>query len=456
MPRRATYAVGMAILDTSDDSGGLVFGRHTYDPARCELRSDGGRAVALGQRAGRLLQALIEAGGRVLSRDQLLQRAWPGQDIDDGNLRVQIAALRRALADDRELIGTVAGRGYLFAGRVHADAEQEGRAGLPQPSCVPVGRTALVEDVLARCAPARLVTLAGTAGIGKTAVALAAAHRHAGEAAWVELDAVQSSAGGDAEIVAAIAAALDLPADAGGSARTLAARLGGRALLLVLDNCEHLADACSRLAETLLGACPSLALLVTSRQPLLAAGEVVVRVPALALPVAGETDAATLSECSAVQLFVQRAGDDAGDLATIGAICRRLDGVPLALELAAARVPSLGIARVAEELDDMLRLLQGGCALPRHRTLHAALDWSYVLLPADAQLALCRLARLRAWFTLDHAAAVLRHELCMYRVIDSLSELAAHSLLVVDHGSVIPRYRLLATTRAFALARQAH
>lgn len=439
-----------------------MFGRHTYDPARCELRSAGGRAVVLGQRAGRLLQALVEAGGRVLSRDQLLQRAWPGQDIDDGNLRVQIAALRRALAEDRELIGTVAGRGYLFAGRVHAGIGRQGAqelGGLPQPSCVPVGRAALVQDVLARCQPARLVTLAGTAGIGKTAVAMATARQCAGETAWVELDALPASAGGDVAIALAIAAALGLPADAGCSLRTLAARIGGRALLLVLDNCEHLADACSRLAETLLGACPNLALLATSRQPLLAAGEMVVRVPALVLPATGETDVARLGESGAVQLFVQRAGGqapDAGDLATIGAICRRLDGLPLALELAASRVPSLGIARVAEELDDMLRLLQGACALPRHRTLHAALDWSYVLLPADAQLALCRLARLRSWFTLDHAAAVLRHELCRYSVIDSLSELAAHSLLVVDHGSSIPRYRLLATTRAFALARRAH
>ena len=196
----------------SGNSGAIAFGRHTFDPERCELRTVGGAPVPLGQRAARLLQALIEAGGRVLSRDDLLRRAWPGREIDDGNLRVQIAALRRALADDRALIGTVAGRGYLFAGR--AERRPAARSRLPRPAVPLVGRApraaaapadsapgaaapggpmpvadVSVESVLARVAATRFVTLAGAPGIGKTALALAAAHRHAGTAAWAELDA---------------------------------------------------------------------------------------------------------------------------------------------------------------------------------------------------------------------------------------------------------------------------
>lgn len=476
--RAAHYAAGMD-SDHICAGGAIAFGRHTFDPGRCELRTADGPPVPLGQRAGRLLQALIEAGGRVLSRDDLLRRAWPGQDIDDGNLRVQIAALRRALADDRALIGTVAGRGYLFAGRATGHGGRGAvRAALPAPAAC-VGRAALVDTVLARCAAARFVTLAGTAGIGKTVLALAAAHWHGGDVAWAGLDA----AGSEAAMLATVAGALGLaPRRHRDSPATLAARLAqdGAAhpapglpanpssnlspnrSLLVLDNCEHLADACSRLVETLLAHCPWLAVLATSRQPLLAGGETVVRVPALDLPAPAETDADRLAAHGAVALFVARAkaaddafAPDAAGLALVAAICRRLDGLPLAIELAAARVPGLGLHRVAAGLDDMLRLLQGGAgavATPRHRTLRAALDWSYVLLPATAQAALRRLAVLPAWFTLDEAAALLRPDQSPYDTIDSLAVLAAHSLVVVAHGREA-RFRLLATTRAYALSR---
>lgn len=486
----ATYPSAMETDDMSGNVGALAFGRHTFDPARCELRTAGGAPVPLGQRAARLLHALIEAGGRVLSRDDLLRRAWPGQEIDDGNLRVQIAALRRALADDRALIGTVAGRGYLFAGRAERRAADRPR--LPRPATPLVGRAAPTDVrpvhggpgsgipprgmspdcVLARVAATRFVTLAGAPGIGKTALALAAAHRHGGAVAWAELDA----AGAEEGMLAIVAAALGL--DPGERCRTAAAlasalpaALQSGPRLLVLDNCEHLADACSRLAEALLAQCPALSVLATSRQPLLAGGETVLRVPALDLPAPGETDPARLADSGAVALFVARAAaaaaigppspaspshavfaPDAAGLATIAAICRRLDGLPLAIELAAARVPGLGLQRVAAGLDDMPRLLQGPpAAATRHRTLRAALDWSYVLLPPAAQVALRRLAGLPGWFTLDEAAAALRPSQSGYEAIDSLAMLAAHSLLVVEHGREA-RFRLLATTRAYALS----
>lgn len=469
--RAARYPWRMDKNNTGE-GGAIAFGRHTFDPGRCELRTADGPPVPLGQRAGRLLHALIEAGGRVLSRDDLLRRAWPGQQIDDGNLRVQIAALRRALADDRALIGTVAGRGYLFAGKAARQGSMRTR--LPEPAAPCAGRAALVDTVLARCAATRFVTLAGAPGIGKTALALAAAHRHGGDVAWAELDAAAS----EEDMLAIVAAALGLaPRQHWPSAAALAAQVaqGGAPdpspnsspnfslnfFLLVLDNCEHLADACSRLVEALLAWCPWLGVLATSRQPLLASGETVLRVPALDLPAPGETDATALAANSAVALFVARAAaadsafaPDAAGLALVAAICRRLDGLPLAIQLAAAQVPGMGLHRVATGLDDMLRLLQGGTGLsatatPRHRTLRAALDWSYVLLPATAQAALRRLAALPSWFTLDEAAAVLQPDQSSYETIDSLAVLAAHSLIAVDQGREA-RFRLLATTRAYA------
>ncbi|HEX8603393.1 MAG TPA: winged helix-turn-helix domain-containing protein, partial [Pseudoduganella sp.] len=343
------------------EGGAIAFGRHTFDPGRCELRTADGPPVPLGQRAGRLLQALIEAGGRVLSHDDLLRRAWPGQEIDDGNLRVQIAALRRALADDRALIGTVAGRGYLFAGKAARQGAM--RVRLPERVAPCVGRSALVDTVLARCAATRFVTLAGAPGIGKTALALAAAHRHGGDVAWAELDAAGSEEG----MLAAVAAALGLaPRRHWSSAAALAAQAmqgGPPALspalsLLVLDNCEHLADACSRLVEALLAGCPWLGVLATSRQPLLASGETVLRVPPLDLPAPEETDNGTLAANSAVTLFVARAAaadsafaPDAAGLALVAAICRRLDGLPLAIELGAARAPTFGLRQFAAHLE---------------------------------------------------------------------------------------------------------
>ncbi|WP_338764052.1 winged helix-turn-helix domain-containing protein [Massilia sp. METH4] len=443
-------------MESHDTSvtGAIAFGRHTFDPQRCELRTAGGPAVSLGQRAGSLLHALIDAGGRVLSRGDLLRRAWPGQDIDDGNLRVQIAALRRVLAEDRALIGTVAGRGYVFAGSVEAGGADRPR--VPPPVATLVGRAALVDAVVAGVAATRFVTLAGAPGIGKSALALAAAHRHGGAMAWAELDAAATEEG----MLACVAEALGLEAGQGWTAgAALARRLPRPPLLLVLDNCEHLAEACSRLAEVLLEAWPQLCVLATSRQPLLAAGEAVVRVPTLDLPAPDETDAARLAGSAGVALFLARAAAAGAscapakaDLPLVAAICRRLDGLPLAIELAAAQVPALGLRGVAAGLDDMAWLLQAGrrAVAPRHRTLRAALDRSFVLLPLAAQDALRRIAALPSWFTLDEAAALLRPAQSCYDTIDSLATLAAHSLLVVEHGRQA-RFRVLATTRAYAL-----
>lgn len=446
----------------SDDHA-IAFGGYTFIPQRCELLAEDGRCIALGFRATLLLQALIAAGGRILSQQELLAQVWPGQDIHEGNLRVQIAALRKALAGARDMIGTVAGRGYLFSGRVRIKVRQAAagaRRGLPLPVTAMIGREQDVAIVLQRLASGRMLTLAGCAGIGKTLLALSVAHRlplaSGAEARWVDLDAAAPAQG----VAGAIAAALALPGAT--PLPGLLRLIGARQLLLVLDNCEHVADECSRVADALLRHCPGVTLLATSRHPLLADEEAVYRVPPLAVPEEGEQDAALLAACSAVQLFLARArsadsafAPEARTLAVIGTICRRLEGIPLAIELAAARVSVLGVDQTAAGLGDMLRLLRGGrrTAPARQQTLRAALDWSYVLLPETARAVLCRLAALPACFTLDAAQEALRpHGLDDAQVAGSLASLAAHSLLVPEAG----RYRMLATTRAYGMERARH
>ena len=487
-------------MDTllEQDTEIIAFGRCTLLPGRGELRAgDGGgqgRIVALGPRATAVLMALIASRGNVVSQNQLLALAWPGQDIHASNLRVQIAALRKALGEDRNLIGTVAGRGYVFSGRLSAaPAAATGAAGaagvarrsvarhgarqLPLPMAELIGREAQLQDVLARLDSCRLLTLAGTGGIGKTLLALAMAHRTAaastGGVAWAELAEACDAPGVGAAVACALgvgapvsvavagAAAAYAEAGAGHTPATLAAHIGDQPMLLVLDNCEHLADAAARLVELLLQRCPQLRLLVTSRQPLLAAGETVWRVPPLAVPDVDVVDGAHLLQYSALQLFVARvrAADSSFHpsprmAVQIAAICRRLEGLPLAIELAAACVPALGVEQTAAGLDDMLRLLRRGRrnAPLRHQSMRAALDWSYALLAEPMRCALQHLAALPDGFTMEAAVTALAPQgFSLYEAIDALAGLVSHSLALVDHGGPRARYRLSSTTRAYAL-----
>jgi predicted ATPase/DNA-binding winged helix-turn-helix (wHTH) protein len=455
----------------------LAFGRYTLLPGRGELQAAGGSPVALGPRATAVLMALIAARGSVVSQSSLLAHAWPGQDIHASNLRVQIAALRKALGEDRDLIGTVAGRGYVFTGRLNAmsPAAPDSRmirpctGQLPLPMAELIGREAQLQDALVRLEHCRLLTLAGPGGIGKTQLALALAHRTAalaaGSVAWAELADLRDGCG-EQDVAKAVACALGLGAAAGVGAglhvpATLASYIGGQPMLLVLDNCEHVADAVAALVEVLQQRCPQLRLLATSRQPLLAAGETVWRVPPLAVPGPDVVDGAHLLQYSAVQLFVARVRAADGGFcpaprvaAQIAAICRRLEGLPLAIELAAACVPALGVEQTAAGLDDMLRLLRRGRrnAPVRHQSMRAALDWSYALLAEPMRCGLLHLATLPDGFTLEGAVAALAPQgLSPFEAIDALAGLVAHSLAQVDHSGTPPRYRLSTTTRAYAL-----
>ena len=241
--------------------------------------------------------------------------------------------------------------------------------------------------------------------------------------------------------------------------------LAGRQLVLVLDTCEHVIGAAAALAEAVLRAGGTLHLLATSREPLRAEGEWVYPVPPLAVPAEDAEDADDLLRYGGVRLFVERLraaephfAPDRRSAAMIAAICRRLDGIPLAIELAAARAAVLGVEEVAAHLDDRFRILTGGrrTALPRHQTLRATLDWSYELLSEPERVILRRLAVFAGVFSLEAASAVIASpEIAPAEVVDGIANLVAKSLVAVVAGSTVARYRLLDTMRAYALEKLA-
>jgi predicted ATPase len=308
----------------------------------------------------------------------------------------------------------------------------------------------------------RLVTLIGAGGIGKTRLGLEAARELLpgfADGVWVA-ELAPLSDPGLVPVTVAVALGLTLPAGAESPER-VAAAVGAQRVLLVLDNCEHVIEAAARMAVALLNANPHARVMATSREPLRAPGEYLYRVLPLEVPAEGTEDREDPLDAAAVQLFVARAQAmdlhfalDARSAVIIGAICRRLDGIPLAIELAAARTATLGLEELAAHLDDRFRLLTGGhrSALPRHQTLRATLDWSYELLPAIERTVLHRLAVFAGGFTLEAASTVATAaDLDAPDVLDSVANLAAKSLVVVEGARVVTRYRLLETTRAYAL-----
>ena len=449
----------------------VTFGRFCLSQHRRELLLDN-QPIRLGGRAFDVLIALIEARGSVVSKDALMARAWPNQVVEENNLEVQISALRAAFGAERALIRTVSRRGYQFTGEIRFPAEAEetrvnagpeaaaSATNLPQPVSELIGRDDSLTGILRLATAQRFVTLTGPGGIGKTRLALAAAHRLRPQidgGVWLaELAPVAA-----ADLVpGAVAAAVGLELTAGAiTAERVAKALNGKALLLVLDNCEHLIDASAIMAEALLRANPAARVIATSREPLRTDGEQVYPVPPLAVPAANINDKTDLLQYGAVRLFVERVraaepqfAPDGRAMVTLAAICRRLDGIPLAIELAAARAATLGIEELASRLDERFSLLTGGrrTALPRHQTLRATLDWSYELLAEPECILLRRLAIFAGPFSLDAAGAVATNpELARSEVIGGITNLVAKSLVVAEVEGTA-RYRLLDTTRAYA------
>jgi predicted ATPase/DNA-binding winged helix-turn-helix (wHTH) protein len=458
----------------SETMAGVAFGRFQVSPHRRELLADG-QPIKLGGRAFDVLMALIEARGEVVGKRALMARVWPDRVVDENNLQSQIAALRAAFGAERDLIRTVSGRGYQFTGelRVPSGSPVErtaaGMAGqpagtlpptnLPAPVSELIGRDAEVAEVVSLIGSHRLVSRTGAGGIGKTQLALAAARQilpHFAGGVWL----AEFSPLADSGLVpATVAAAVGLEL-AGGeiSAQRVAQALADRRLLLVLDTCEHVIGAAARMAEALLHASPAAHVVVTSREPLKAEGEWIYPVPPLVVPAVESDD---FWRYGAVWLFVLRSrasgahvSEDRRIAELIATICRRLDGIPLAIELAAARGGALGIEEVAARLDDRFRLLTGGrrTALPRHQTLRAALDWSYELLSEPERVILRRIAIFAGAFRLEAASVVVASpELLRSEVVEGLSNLVAKSLVAAEVDGHVARYRLLDTTRAYAI-----
>ncbi|HEY2540730.1 MAG TPA: winged helix-turn-helix domain-containing protein, partial [Stellaceae bacterium] len=356
----------------------IEFGRFVVLPHRRELLANG-LPIKLGGRAFDVLMALIEARGTVLSKDALMARVWHNRVVEEKNLHAQISALRSVLGAERELIRTVPGRGYQFTGEIRVLADEHAGAdaattepgsalpptNLPAPVSELIGRDAELEEILGLIAARRLVTLTGAGGIGKTSLGLAVA-RHLlpkfADGVWV----IELAPLTDPDLVpATVATALGLdPADDVVSPERVANALASKQLLLLLDNCEHLVGAAASMAEALLRANPAARVLATSREPLRAEGECLYRVPSLAVPTEGSQDAEDPLQYSAVRLFIARARavepHFSADGRVVAAICRHLDGIALAIELAAARTTAFGVEELAARLNDRFQLLTGG------------------------------------------------------------------------------------------------
>lgn len=431
-----------------------------------KVLSASGSPLPLGARAVAVLATLVENAHQHVPKSRIMDVAWPGVVVEESNLTVQISAIRKVLAQapgGERWVETLPRRGYRYVGPVTplAPGAQRESTNLAAPATSFIGREREVEELCELLRRARLVTLVGTGGIGKTFLAQHVARtlvdEYADGAWFVDLASLS-----DPELApSAVAQVLRLQHAAGRPlVESLRGHLREQRLLVVLDNCEHLLEAAARVADALRRAGPGLAILATSREPLRIEGEVIHRLPSLTLPEpSADPEAMACSE--AVRLFVERAREQEPDFAlsaetgpAIARICIHLDGIPLALELAAARVRSLSVDQIGERLQDRFRLLTTGSrtALPRQQTLRAMLDWSFDLLSHPERVVLRRCAIFAGRFTLDAVAAVAScSSIDEHAGADVLLQLVGRSLVVADTSGRVAHYRLLETTRAYAL-----
>ena len=422
-----------------------------------------------------ILIALVERAGEVVTKRELLARVWPETLVHEANLRMHIAALRKVLGDGEggmRAISNVTGRGYCFIAPVRrvelnapepAASSAESRHSSPAILTRIVGRARAIETIVLQVPLRRCVTVVGPGGMGKTTVAVAVAERLRpvyDDGAWF----VDFATLTDPQLVpVTLAAELGLSLDTGDPLPGLLAFLRDRRLLLVLDNCEHVVEAVAILAERLLRDARNVNILATSRETLRIEGEWVHRLAPLGLPPEDSSlTAAQALAFPAVQLFVECASasldgfemDDA-DTAIVSAICRRLDGLPLAIELAAMRIDLFGLHGLASALNEQFLLASTGLrtAQPRQQSLLRTLQWSYELLSPVEQRVLRRLSIFQRDFTLDAAVEVANGDgIEPEEVYASVLTLFAKSLITTDVSDEAPQhhYHLLHVTRAFA------
>ena len=468
----------------NQSANALLFGPFRLLPHQ-RLLLEGDKSVRLGSRALEILIALLERPGELVSKNELMARVWPNTFVEAANLTVHIAALRRALKDgqsgNRYLIN-IPGRGYRFVAPVRSETvepspSQSGAAcisyNLPTSLTRLIGRCDVIKKLLEHLPNQRLVTIVGPGGIGKTSVALAVAEsltsKYDDGVCVVDLASLN-----DASLVPCAIADLlsnrnsteySLP-DFENSLADLLTSLADKRMLLILDNCEHVIGATAQIAIDVLRRAPSVQILATSREPLRVEGEHVHRLSPLESPTPSISLTATEALAfPAVQLLVTRTAAHFGEFdlddanaAIVAEICRKLDGIPLAIVFAAARVAAMGVRGVAAGLKDQLQLLTGGHrnTHPRQQTMCATLDWSYRLLTEVEQSILRRISIIDGSFTLRAATAIAAD--CGQsesEITDHILELVAKSLILADMCGVEPRLRLLETTRAYALRKLA-
>ena len=463
---------------------GLSFGPFRLDLVQRVLRR-GDEHLRLGSRALEILITLAQRAGEVVSKNELIARVWPKSVVQEATLRVHITALRKALGDGgsgNRYIENFSGRGYRFVAPVirrhNASLPVKGlsalysrdREGLttprsdnlPAPPTWIIGRAQVVDTLVARTPQQGFLTIVGPGGMGKTTVALTVADQLSAQyehgVRFVDLSMLTEAT----SVPRALAAALGLTSAAADPVPDILTFLRDKSMLLVLDNCEHLIGSAASLAEKILQGTPRVHLLATSREPLRAESEFVHRLLPLESP-ASDTPL-TRSEAMAfpaVQLFVEQAMADVdtfdlsdADIPVVAQICLRLDGNPLALKLAAARVDTLGVRGLATGLDNCLQLLTRGrrTASPRHQTLRATLDWSYELLSPSEQAMLRCLAVFPSSFDLESADALVTNEgVRTLNLFDILTDLVSKSMMTASAAGERALYRLPQTTRAYAL-----
>jgi predicted ATPase/DNA-binding winged helix-turn-helix (wHTH) protein len=465
---------GAALEPGADpDAGAIIaFGPFRLHAAQRRLEKDGA-SILLPARAFDILVALVEHAGTTVSKNELMTKVWPGVAADESNLRVHVATLRKALGGREtgvKYLSTVSGQGYCFVAQVSRPNDPKQPASrlapeqghnLPTRPLHMVGRDQTIDEISEKLASRRFVTIVGPGGIGKTTVAVSTGHalltEFAGKVHFVDLGTIR-----DAALVPNVmASTLGLAVGSQDPSDGLAAFLRDKRMLLILDCCEAVIETSAALAERLYKEAPQLHILTTSRESLRVEGEHIHRLRPLESPPdqAGLTAASALT-FPAVELFVERATANGGQFELndanaydVSVICRRLDGIALAIELAASRVSAYGIKHTIELLNSQFNLLWEGrrTALPRHRALRATIDWSFNLLSDQERAILCRLSVFSGNFTLDAARSVAKSADADDAAITAiLASLVAKSMLALGTGHSSSRYRLLDTTRIYA------
>lgn len=473
------------VPDASAEAGSRVwrFGSFSLWEAQRRLERHG-LPIRLGSRAFGLLLELLKRAGEVVGKDELLAAVWPDVVVEEASVRVHMSILRKALGepDDGngcvEWISNIPLRGYIFLGRVRREfgpsevvALAEASAPIAEDAAVlaalPVrfskliGRDVEMARLLSMLSESRLVTLVGAGGVGKTSVAVRVAERyrevHGGSVCFIDLAPLTSQE----HVLSTVARALGVRGDVPDVAQAIIQRLEGTQTLLLVDNCEHVIETLAPLLHRLLAALPDLHIFATSREVLRIEGEHVSRLLPLAVHENASVSLASALDSPAVQLLVERAraaGTDAFDdasAAPLARICQQVDGIPLAIELVAARLGAQSASDLALRLDDHMRLHSTirRAVLPRQRTLAATLDWSVGLLGAPELMLFRRLSIFRAHFDAETALSVVASDLDPDVASDALISLASKSLVVYDEEKGVHRpYRLLDTTRSYAQA----